>query len=71
VDVIWVDSEKGIFQIEGEIRKTFSLEDPEEKDNSNNDNSNGEKLNNESGQGNSQDSTNENKFGLSSSPISR
>jgi hypothetical protein len=34
VDVIWVDSEQGSFQIEGEIRGTFSLNDDESEDSS-------------------------------------
>ena len=73
IDVIWVDSEKGVFQMEGAIRKTITLDDPKEKDNSNNGQSNsGTKA--ESGEDSNVSSprkSNESKFGLASDPIWR
>lgn len=73
IDVIWVDSEKGVFQLEGAIRKTITLDDPEEKGNSNSGQSNGgtKAKNGENSKVSSHSKLNEGKFGLVSDPIWR
>lgn len=68
IDVIWVDSEKGIFQIEGELHKTFSLSEEESDENGNDNSSNNGSVKNQLSDGNSNNNSKTGgKFGLSSS----